>query len=188
MRRGADGIRAKNGRELAFSLIIPISSMNRMRLGPLIQEQLRRMGIRVQLEALEPATAADREARGAFDASLGGWAMGSSPDGIKGAWTTSGIGKNGVNYGSYSNPTFDALLDSALSAGPGEARDRFTAAYAVINEDAPAIWLYESRKIIGIHRRFRTTVMRPDAWWAGLADWSIPPSERILRDRLPFGR
>jgi peptide/nickel transport system substrate-binding protein len=188
MRRGADGIRAKNGRELAFSLIIPISSMNRMRLGPLIQEQLRRMGIRVQLEALEPATAADREARGAFDASLGGWAMGSSPDGIKGAWTTSGIGKNGVNYGSYSNPTFDALLDSALSAGPGEARDRFTAAYAVINEDAPAIWLYESRKIIGIHRRFRTTLMRPDAWWAGLADWSIPPSERILRDRLPLGR
>jgi peptide/nickel transport system substrate-binding protein len=188
MRRGADGVREKNGKQLAFSLIIPISSMNRMRLGPLIQEQLRRMGIRVQLEVLEAATEADREARGAFDASLSGWAMGSSPDGIKGAWTTSGIGKNGVNYGSYSNPTFDALLDTALSAGPAEARDRFTLAYAVINEDAPAVWLYESRKIIGIHRRFRTALMRPDAWWAGLADWSIPPAERILRDRLPLGR
>jgi peptide/nickel transport system substrate-binding protein len=162
--------------------------MNRMRLGPLIQEQLRRMGIRVQLEVLEAATEADREARGAFDASLSGWAMGSSPDGIKGAWTTSGIGKNGVNYGSYSNPKFDALLDTALSAGPAEARDRFTRAYAVINEDAPAVWLYESRKIIGIHRRFRTALMRPDAWWAGLADWSIPPADRILRDRLPLGR
>jgi peptide/nickel transport system substrate-binding protein len=188
VRRGTDGIRAKNGKELAFNLIIPFSSMNRVRMGPLIQEQLRRMGIRVQLEILEFATEADRESRGAFDAALGAWVMGSSPNGIKGAWTTAGVGKNGVNYGSYSNPRFDALLDSALSSGPNEARDKFTAAYTVINEDAPAIWLYESRRIIGIHRRFQPARMRPDAWWAGLADWSIPPSERIARDRLPIGR
>ena len=187
-RRGSEGIRAKNGSELAFSLIMPISSVNRMRLGQLIQEQLRRMGIRVNLEPLESATQTDREARGAFDASLGGWSMGASPDGIKGAWTTSGIGKNGVNYGSYSNPTFDALIDSALWARPSQARERFTMAFAVINEDAPAIWLFEPRKILGIHRRFRPARMRPDAWWAGLADWSIPPVERILRDRLPLGR
>ena len=146
------------------------------------------MGIRVRLEPLESATESAREAGGAFDASLGGWTMASSPDGIRGAWTTSGIGKGGVNYGSYSNPTFDALIDSALWAGPTKARERFTMAIAVINEDAPAIWLLEPRKIIGIHRRFRTTRMRPDAWWTGLADWSIPPTERILRDRLPLGR
>jgi hypothetical protein len=79
-------------------------------------------------------------------------------------------------------------LDSALSAGFGNARERFTAAYAVINDDAPAVWLYEPRKIIGIHKRIRTSGMRPDAWWADLAEWSIPPSERILRDRLPIRR
>ena len=187
-RRASDGMRTKNGRELAFSLIMPSSSMNRMRLGTLIQEQLRRVGIGVQLEPLEIATQGDRETAGAFDASLGGWSMASSPDGIRGAWTTSGIGKNGVNYGSYSNPKFDALIDSALWSGPAQARERFTMALAVINEDAPAIWLFEPRKIIGIHRRFRTPRMRPDAWWLGLADWSIPPLERILRDRLPIGR
>ena len=188
IRGSADEMRTKSGRELAFTLIVPTSSMNRMRMGPLIQEQLRRMGIRVHLEPLEATTVADREARGAFDASLGSWVMGSSPDGIKGAWSSSGIGKNGVNYGSYGNPTFDALLDSALRAGPTRARDRFTMAYAVINDDAPAIWLYEPRKIIGIHGRIRTMGMRPDAWWSGLADWSIPRSERILRDRLPIRR
>ena len=187
-RRTSDGMRTKNGRELAFSVIVPISSLNRMRLGTLIQEQLRRMGIRVQLEALESATEGAREASGAFDASLGAWTMASSPDGIRGGWTTSGIGKSGVNYGSYSNPKFDALIDSALWSGPSQARERFTMAFTVINEDAPAIWLVEPRKIIGVHRRFRTPRMRPDAWWLGLADWSIPPLERILRDRLPIGR
>ena len=188
VRRGADGMRAKNGRELAFTLIIPTSSLNRIRMGPLLQEQLRRMGIRVQLEQLEGSTEGDREARGSFDAALGGWTMSSSPDGMKGAWSSQGIGKSGVNYGSYSNPRFDALLDSALWADSAQAREKFTRALAVINEDAPAIWLYEPRKIIGVHRRIRTTEMRPDAWWFDLADWYIPPSERLLRDRIPLAR
>ena len=186
--RGANGIRSKNGKELAFTLIIPTSSKNRLRMGPLIQEQLRRMGIRVQLEQLETSTESERESRGAFDAALGSWTMGSSPDGIKGGWTTSGIGKYGVNYGGYSNPRFDVLLDSALRAETAQARDIFSRAFAVINEDAPAVWLYEPRKIMGIDRRLRTAVMRPAAWWFDLADWYIPPADRLPRDRIPVRR
>jgi peptide/nickel transport system substrate-binding protein len=188
IRRGADGLRARNGRELAFSIILPTSSMNRIRMGLLLQEQLRRMGIRVQLEQLETSTEGDREARGTFDAALGSWTMPSSPDGMRDAWTTHGIGKQGVNYGSYSNPRFDALLDSALLADPAHAREKFTVAIGVINDDAPAVWLYEPRKIIGIHRRIRTAEMRPDAWWFDLADWYIPRVERLLRDRIPLAR
>jgi peptide/nickel transport system substrate-binding protein len=188
IRTGGGGMRARDGRDLAFTLTIPTSSLNRVRMGPLIQEQLRRMGIAVRLENLESSTVVDREAQGKFDAALDGWIMPSSPDAIKGAWTTAAIGRNGVNYGSYSNPRFDSLLDSALASGAAEAREKFTKAYAVINDDAPAVWLYEPRKIIGIHRRFRTAPMRPDAWWFSLADWSIPPSERILRDRLSLRR
>ncbi len=188
VRRGADGMRAKKGRELAFTIIIPTSSLTRMRMGPLLQEQLRRMGIRVQLEQLETSTESDREARGAFDAALGGWTMSSSPDGLREAWGSQGIGKNGVNYGSYSNPGFDALLDSALRAKSAQMPEKFKMAFAVINEDAPAIWLYEPRKIIGVHRRIRTSETRPDEWWFDLADWYIPPSERTLRDRIPLTR
>jgi len=182
------GNRTKGGKELAFTLIIPTSSMNRIRMGPLIQEQLRRMGIQVHLEQLEAATENDREASGRFDAALASWVMASTPDGIKGTWGTSGIGKKGLNYGSYSNPLFDALLDSALASGPVEARDRFTRAFRVINDDAPAVWLYEPRKIIAVHRRIRTTVIRPDAWWLDLANWHISPTERVLRDRIPPSR
>jgi peptide/nickel transport system substrate-binding protein len=188
IRRGADGLRAKNGIDLAFTLIIPNGSLNRIRMGPLLQEQLRRMGISVQLEQLETSTEGDREAHGTFDAALSSWIMASSPDGMRDAWTTHGIGKQGVNYGSYSNPRFDALLDSALRADPAHAGEKFTMAFAVINDDAPAVWLYEPRKIIGIHRRIRTAEMRPDAWWFDLADWYIPRVERLLRDRIPLAR
>jgi peptide/nickel transport system substrate-binding protein len=188
LRRGADGTRAKDGKPLSFSIIIPTNSQNRVKMGSLMQEQLRRMGVEVKLELLERNTENDRESRGAFDAALGGWTMGSSPDGIKGAWTGQGIGNHGVNYGSYSNPIFDALLDSALRADPSVAREKFTKAFAIINDDAPAVWLYEPRKIVGVNRRIRTTKMRPDAWWFDLAEWYIPSTEQLPRDRIRLSR
>jgi peptide/nickel transport system substrate-binding protein len=184
-RRPADGMRAKGGKDLTFTLMIPTISPTRLRMGPLIQEQLRRMGIGVRLEQLEMATENEREARGAFDAALDVWTMSSSPDGIKGAWSSTGMGKNGVNYSSYDNPKFDALLDTALWSDSTRARENFTKAFAVINEDAPAVWLYEPRKVIGIHKRFRTGPLRPDAWWFDLASWYIPPGERVERDLIP---
>jgi peptide/nickel transport system substrate-binding protein len=183
-RRRSDGMRSKNGRDLAFPLLVPGSSLNRIRMGVLIQEQLRRIGIKIHLEQLESQTFDARESAHAFDAALGTWTMASSPDGTRAAWTTAGIGKNGVNYGSYSNRTFDVQLDSALASDPAHAREKFTAAYKTINDDAPAAWLYEPKTIIGLHRRIRTTRTRPDAWWFSLPDWSIRPSERTLRDRL----
>lgn len=188
IRKGAGGMRARGGKDLAFTLIIPTSSLTRARLGPLIQEQLRAMGIGVNVEMLESSTEVAKETSGAFDAALGAWVMPSNPDGMREAWGTEGIGKNGVNYGSYNNPRFDVALDSALRAEPGEAREKFTRALAIINEDAPAIWLFEPRKILGFHRRIRTAQMRPDEWWFDLADWYIPAAERLPRDRIPLGR
>ena len=184
----ARGIRTKNGREFAFNLLVPTSSMSRMRLAVLLQAQLRSMGIRVEIEQMENSAFIARQQARSFDAALGGWHLGVSPDGTRQAWGTVGADKDGVNYGSYENPTFDAQLDSALRADPERAREKFTLAYATINQDAAAVWLYEPRTVIGLHRRLRTGWMRPDAWWADLGDWYIPASERLLRDRLPLVR
>ena len=186
--QGANGIRAKNGKELAFTIIVRSSSTNRMRMSVLLQEKLRQMGIRVGVESMESQAQVTRLVKGDFDASLDNWTMTASPDGTRDAWGTLGIGKNGVNYGSYSNPRFDALFDSALTSDPSHERARFSAAYKVINDDAPAVWLYEPRKILGLHRRVRTAQMRPDSWWFSLADWHIPPADRVIRDRIPGPR
>jgi peptide/nickel transport system substrate-binding protein len=186
--RNAQGTRTKNGRELAFNLLVPTSSMTRMRLSVLLQAQLRSMGIRVNLEQMDNSAFQARQQAHSFDAALANWHMGASLDGTRQAWSSAGVGKDGVNYGSYENPTFDAQLDSALLSDGEHARELFTLAYATINQDAPAVWLYEPRTVIGLHRRLRTGWMRPDAWWADLADWHILPTERLLRDRLRSAR
>ena len=91
----------------------------------------------------------------------------------------------GSNYGMYSNPAFDATVDSAVSTVNGHrSRELFGRAATILADDAPAIWLYELRAISGIHKRFRTAPMRADAWWSRLDEWSVDPAQAIDRDRI----
>jgi peptide/nickel transport system substrate-binding protein len=184
VRSNTGAVRAKKGRELIFTLLVPTSSVNRRSMAVLLQAQLERMGIRVAIETMSPAAMGSREQAGDFDAAFATWHLGASPDGTRMAWSSAGVGDAGTNYGSYESPIFDRQLDSALRADSAHARALFTRAYATINADAPAIWLYEPMTILGIHRRVRTGWMRPDSWWANLGDWYIPRRERLMRDRL----
>ena len=182
--RSSDGIRTRNGKELAFTMIVPASSSARARMAVLIQSQLRRAGVRANIEEMEYQAFADRQASRKFDATLGAWHVAANPSAIREVWTTRAAQRpDGRNYGSYSSPVFDAALDSATAARDRESALRFyTRAYQTIIDDAAAVWLYEPKTVIGIHSRIQTSGMIPGAWWAGLATWSIPPSVRIRRD------
>jgi peptide/nickel transport system substrate-binding protein len=185
-----DGVRDRNGVKLEFSLAVPASSKSRNTMAALIQEQMRQVGIKVNIDRLDFAAFIDRETRRNFDAVLNGWHVEPSPGGIRQTWGSAGArAASGSNYGAYVNPVFDSQVDSALSAATLDARRaQFTKAYQTIIDDAPAIWLAEPKGNIAIHRRIRTVGLRPDAWWANLAEWTIPPSERIARDRALPGR
>ena len=180
----SDGIRERNGRPLEFTLAVPNSSRARNAMAVLLQEQLRQVGAKVNLEPLDFTAFIDRETRRDFDAVFGGWRVEASPGGIRQTWGTAGSRAGGTNYGSYENRVFDALIDSALAAGTLAARRaHFTRAYQTIIDDAPAIWLAEPKRAMAVHRRIVTRGLRPDAWWANLADWTIPSDRRIARDR-----
>jgi peptide/nickel transport system substrate-binding protein len=188
-RRDSRGTRMRGGRALAFNLILPTSSTTRNRAAVLIQAQLRRVGVRMDIEAMNYPAFVQRWHRRQFDAAFGTFNMGSTPGATGRIWSTAALEPGGYNFGSYSNPAFDAVLDSALRATDlRRARGFFTRAYGIINEDAPALWMYEPKNLIGIHRRVSPVAMRRGAWWFGLADWSIPPANRLPRDEIPSAR
>lgn len=182
--RTKDGIRTRAGKELAFTIIAPASSSARNRMAVLIQSQLARIGVRASIEKMEYQAFAARQSARDFDATLGAWHTSADPSAAREVWTTSASRKEGGrNYGSYENARFDALLDSAVEARDEAAsRSLFTRAYQTIVDDAPAIWLYEPRTVLGIDKRIVTTQMTPGAWWARLGEWSIPADRRIRRD------
>ena len=185
-RTGADGVRARNGRPLAFTLILPTSSQPRQRFAVLMQEQWRSAGVKVDIERLDNKAWTERSQQHLFDASMGGWGATPTPSGVAQTWTSSATSKGGLNWGRYQNTSFDALVDSAVTAPTqADAKAHYRAAYQVIVDDAPAIWLYEPPSLALVNARLQLGTIRPDAWWMGIPSWSIAPGKRLPRDAAP---
>lgn len=184
-RRGSNGMRARAGKPLAFSLVTPTSSRSRGRAAVVIQEQLRKLGVAVEIESLDNAAFITRMQARSFDAALGGWHLDPAP-GIRQTWGSAGsTSPGGNNFGSYESPEFDLHVDSALSTmDPVKAQAHMRRAYEVIIRDAPAVWLYEPLSTIALHSRIRPGTLRRDAWWAHLGDWTIDPAARLPRDNI----
>lgn len=182
---GPDGVRVKNGRRLEFAISVPSSSAARKQYAVLLQDAFRRVGAAATVDQTDYATYMSKLAAHSFDTQIGNYATDPGVSGFKQSWTTAGIGKDGGNSGSYSNPVVDALLDSATTTfDPARTRAYARRAFETIIEDAPGIWLYETPAVMGLQKRIHTTTLRADGYWSSLADWWIPASQRNARDRI----
>ena len=178
-------VRERRGQPLRFSVLVPTVSANRMAMIVAIQESLRKLGVEVVVDAVDGNTFVARLGARDFDVVFDGRRAEPDVSGLR-AWTVaSARDANGSNFGNYENPQFDAHLDSALAARDlASARPHAKQAYETIVADVPAVWLYETRTATLMHKRIRPVHIVSTSWWAGLADWSIPPGERLPRDRV----
>jgi peptide/nickel transport system substrate-binding protein len=123
----------------------------------------------------------ERTAALGFDASLSGWATSPGLVGVRQTWMSTGAS----NEVRYRNRTFDTLADSALSSfDPVRSRAYWTRAFQLAVNDVPAIWLYEQRVPVVMHRRLIVPPLRADGWYADLAEWRVDPAQRLDRDRI----
>jgi peptide/nickel transport system substrate-binding protein len=183
---GGDSVRVRNGRPLRFAISVPSSSRLRVQTAVLLQEQLRQIGVKVDVDQLAFPALVDKARKRAFDMYVGQWNTQPSPGAVIGSWGVAASRSGGNNYGSYENPVFDAYVDSGVTAfDMGRRRQYLTKAYQTIIQDAPAIWLAEPKQLVGYHSRLQLAAMRPDAWWSHLAEWWIPSDKRIARDSIP---
>lgn len=182
-RRGADGMRARGTRALAFGMLVPTSSNNRQKFAVLIQEQLRQAGIKMTLEPVDQNTLGDRQRSRRFDAAFDALVPTPSPSGLRQTWTSTGTKPGGLNHGRYVNPAFDAMVDSAVGAADTRvAKERYRAAYRIAIDDAPAVWMFEPVQVAGVNKRLQVGALRRDGWWRGIPDWFIAPAARLPRD------
>jgi peptide/nickel transport system substrate-binding protein len=173
-KRGADGLRSRGKTPLAFALMVASSSPIRTRIAVLLQEQWRKAGANVHIDQLELNTFGGRMEERKFDALLNAWHIDPTPSSVREEWASSEIKKGGYNATSYRNPSFDAVVDSAINEmNPSRSIELYRRAYRILTDDAPAMWIYELRNVHGVSKRIHPVGIRPDAWWADLADWSV---------------
>jgi peptide/nickel transport system substrate-binding protein len=169
-----DGVLDKDGKPFRFTLVTNAGNQRRIDATVLIQQMWKRVGVDAQLQQIEFNTGMSRLLNHQFQAALGGWVAGLTPDFITILY---GTGEH-FNVTSYSNPRVDSLF-RAVQTKPTEAAaiPVWQQAAKLIVDDHPYVWLYYYDLVDAV-RRVRG--MRVDSYglYQNTWEWWIPKSEQ----------
>jgi peptide/nickel transport system substrate-binding protein len=172
-----DGTLDRQGVPLAFTLSLPNTSGIRKQLAALLQEQLRAVGIRLELQQYEFPVWNERRNAGEFDIDFSASSQDPTPSGLTQSWSCSG----GSNVGKYCDPEVDSLMQRAI-LGRGDTRQLWHEVLRRIEADVPAVFLYAPTYVYAVNRRFRNANLSPISSWTLLREWTVGP------DTPPRGR
>jgi peptide/nickel transport system substrate-binding protein len=166
-----DGTLDREGRPLRLVLSLPNSSGIRRQMALLIQEQLRRIGVQIEIQQMEFPIYLERRSAGDFDVDFSSSNQDPSPSGLTQAWTCTG----GNNVAGYCDRGVDSLMEQAIR-GQGDSGERWIEALKQIEVDAAATFLYAPAFMYAVNRRFRGVTISPQSAWVTLRKWSVSPA------------
>lgn len=162
-RRNTNGIR--------FHLVMKTSNDEGTRLlAAVLQQQLAKVGIALDLRSFEFATFYSDVTRGAFQIYSLRWIGGNEqPDIFSYAFLTANFSPQGANRGHYSNPKLDRLLDDAsANLDTKSRRADYVKAQQILARDLPAFNLWYLDTIVVHNRRLTHVVPAPSGSYAFL--------------------
>jgi peptide/nickel transport system substrate-binding protein len=132
-------------------------------LAAVVQQQLAKVGIALELRTYEFATFYSDVTRGAYQMYSLRWIGGNEqPDIFTYAFSTAAFSPKGANRGHYSNPRLDALLaDATASAKMEQRRADYAEAQQILARDLPAINLWYRDTVVVHNRRLTHVVPTP---------------------------
>ncbi|MBV9463546.1 MAG: hypothetical protein JO317_04895 [Verrucomicrobiae bacterium] len=170
-RKGPDGIRAKNGKKFQFMLITNHPNEERKDIATLVQSDLKRIGVSVDVQLYEWAVFITQHVeKFDFDAMVLGWSLGYDYDQYQ-LWHSSQTKPGMLNHCGYKNPKVDGLLDVARSEFD---RDKIKSAcqelQRQIYQDQPYMFLVSPNSAAVVWKK-SFQVRRPD----GRGGWITEP-------------
>lgn len=175
-----DGIVEKNGSPLVLRMMYPGSNVPRVALAEPIQQMLRAIGVKMELDRLDPPVWVERRAKGQFDIDFSQTTFDPTPSGLVQSWSCAGIG--GSNRAEICDADFDQALGAAVRATDNLA-SLWRTAIGTLQANAAAAFIFAPTQTVVVHTRFRNVVVRPDMPWAHLWRWSVDPAQRLPRDQ-----
>ena len=172
-----DGTLDKDGRPFRLSVIVPAPSAVRKQLAVQAQEQLARIGVRLDVQVLEGPVWGQRHSQGNFDISFGSATQDPAPAGLMFSWSCAGSG----NVGRHCDPVADSLITTAVLTA-GNPAPVWVAALRRIEDGARAAYLFAPMNLVAVHRRFEKVEVRPDSPWMMAWKWRVQRGHALARD------
>lgn len=164
-----DGWLDKDGRKFDFVLKTDAANQLKSDVAIIIQEQLRKIGISVQIQPVEWTTLLEELRARNFDAYIGGWSASLyvDPTPIFHSSAT-----DIFNYNHYSNPEVDRLIEQGREEiDPQKAAPIWKEMQELVYRDQPYTFLFWIDRIVAINDRFENVTPVPLSSLYGLENW-----------------
>lgn len=170
-----DGILDKGGKPFAFELISNAGNQLRADATVMIQEQLKKAGIRATPRLVEFNTLVDQTTEGSFEAAIMGFTPDTSLD-LTGNYHSQSIGRDGSNVMRYRNPEVDRLIvEAAAQPDLAGMKSYLAQIQQIMHREQPVTFLWESKRLTAINKRVKNAKPTPNYALFNLKEWWIEP-------------
>ncbi len=173
--RDGDGILDKEGKPFQFTILTNMGNNLRKNTATIIQWRLAKIGIKVEIRALEWSTFVNEFIdKRRFEAVMLGWQIGLDPDQYD-IWHSSKTKEKEFNFVGYNNPEVDELLEKGRRSFDIEERKKaYFRIQEILADDLPYIFLYVPDATPIVHARFRGIKPSPIGISYNQPKWYVP--------------
>ncbi len=164
-----------NDEILKFELLTNNGNRSRELTATIIQDQLRKIGIKVVTRFLEWNTLnRDFIDTGNFEAVILGWELSKDPAFINNIWESGSINE-GNNFVSFNNSEVDKLLEEGTVTLDKEKRKIiYRKMHRLIAQEYPYVFLYSKNSLVAINKRFHGVKISAAGIKHNLIKWYVP--------------
>src|SRR5579875_3772684 len=169
---GSDGIRAKDGKKLSFTLWTYSGSDTVQSMATVFQQEWKQIGVQMTPQFQEWNSFLTRiENTHDFDIALLGFSWGVDPDQST-MWACASY-SGGFNMNKYCNPQVDTLLNDALgTTDKAKRKQYYTQMQNILEDDLPNVVVLFSKAVGGVNKRVHNffpnavnTQFNSEQWW-----------------------
>ncbi|PYQ29827.1 MAG: hypothetical protein DMF56_08855 [Acidobacteria bacterium] len=175
--RDNDGVLENGQKKFEFDLLALSGSATGKQLVQMVQAEMKKVGISVNILMPDGATGIQRVLGGNYDATYLSWDLDPDPDPYA-LFHSASMPPHGQNFVFYSSAEADRLIDAARrELDRSKRKELYWRLHEVLSEDQPYTWVVQASAKWGINKRVRGVDASPGyglfLWYPGELGWWI---------------
>lgn len=170
-----NGVLEKDGKKFEVELVVPTGNKSREQSAPIIQQNLKDIGITVNISTMDVASAmAKTKGEGDYDMALLGFTLEVDPGDANRYWSSSIANGSQFNFSNFINSKSDELIDNATKTVDRDERKQIYAEWAqLINEEAPYVFLYSQNDVRAYNPKLEGYKYSAYSIFPNIQNWTI---------------
>lgn len=167
------GVLKKNGKPFEFTILTNQGNNQRIATAEIIQYQLKKLGIKVNIRVLEWQALLKAIDERNFQAVLLGWSTGFDSDPYD-IWHSSKVNQGEFNFVGYNNPEVDRLLEvGRVTFDIKKRKEIYSKVQRLIYEDQPYVFLYVPKSLVAVNKKVKGVEPKKAGIFYNIENWRI---------------